>query len=200
MPGVRLTPAEILKSLLKFIVVAGGAAAVGVGLGLGFSRLSGSEDGGDSAVPAAPPANLSTPSTGTGPGAEPAKSATTDSLALKNGLSLQVDSASFLPATTPKGRASKQARLTVRATLSNSGTKPATAPLGPVFLREGGVLVRADPGAKSLAAAVLGPVPARGSANVELRFDTTGVLTTTFTSTGQVNLRFGANGVIVKLR
>jgi hypothetical protein len=222
MPHVPLAPAYLARELLKLIAVVVASAVAGLLLGIGLNHAFGTtKPSGDSPRRAAvttssgttrpaaarAPAATSTPTpaarttgtTDTTAAAAPAVPVRT-TLDLGGGVSLRVTSASFLAATTPGGRAAKRARLTVRASMTNSGTAVVTAPVDRLVLRAADAVVRPVPAAADLAGALLQPLAPGATATGELHFETSGAATTALAELKRVAIRYGPQALITDVR
>jgi len=125
MIAVPLPKAPVFRELLRFVVIVAVAGAVGLGLGIGLNQVFGI------AKPSRGDAGAATPPTAevaSGSATAPTRSAALG-LDLGRGLTLRVDSASFVAAKTTAGRKLKRSRITVQATVTNGGTSTVTPPV-----------------------------------------------------------------------
>lgn len=225
---MHLTPAELLRGLLKVVVVVVAAGGLGVGLGIGLSKLTGNDGGAGPETPAAVISAGARTSTGAGTDTGAVTDAGTSgatkpaavtgsatgsttlstltspstpagSLNFDNGISLTVRSVKFVPADMKEGTARKRGRLSVRVIATNSGTEAVITPLSRINIRESDVVVRPDQRAEAAVGALLRPVAAGETAEGELRFETEGELTTALSKAREVKLRFGRQAILVKL-
>ena len=201
--------------LAKFLAVIVGGTAVGAGIGIALSALSGNGGNESTASPraiATPSAEARTPTptstartptpTSTARTPTPTSAARTPTptgtaVPAGEGLGLRVESARLISASTASGRARQRARLVVRVRLSNRSDVrlPAQNPL----LLNGAGTVRVDPFAADAAGPLLRPLAAGMSAVGELRYETAGELTQRLTDERRARLRFGSEVISVKL-
>ena len=192
--------------LAKFLAVIVGGTAVGAGIGIALSALSGNGGNESTASPraiATPSAEARTPTpTSTARTPTPTSAARTPTptgtaVPAGEGLGLRVESARLISASTASGRARQRARLVVRVRLSNRSDVrlPAQNPL----LLNGAGTVRVDPFAADAAGPLLRPLAAGMSAVGELRYETAGELTQRLTDQRRARLRFGSEVISVKL-
>jgi hypothetical protein len=163
----------VVRGLAKLVAVVLVAGAVGGGLGIVLSKLSGNS--GDSA--AAPQASTAT---------KPATQHTTTSArsdghttpaapAPSGGVSVHIVDAILHPAESASGRRRHRARLTVRVQVTNRGTSVVT-PARPTLF-SGSVQTQTDPNADGPGTRLGALQPGKAVA-VTLRFETAGSVTT----------------------
>ena len=178
----------LLRGLGKFLAVVAASTLVGVGLGIGLSKLSG--DGASGSAPRAALPPRPAPTTGaTGPTG-------TDS-AEPQAPRIRVLSSTFVAATTPRGRERRRARVTVRLRATARGSE---ADLGAVRLISGGDELKNDPAATDAAGDLLDPIPAGESATGALRFETAGAFTDRLANELRAKLRIGDRSLSIRLK
>lgn len=165
----------LASGLAKFVAVVIGGAALGAGVGVGLSELSG---GGDSEAPvtAAPTATEAAGAT------EP---------------TAEVLSTELLEAETASGQARDRARLSVRVRLSNDTNEPLTTDR-PVLVVDAGE-TEADPAADIFAGNLLEEIGPGDSVTGILRFETAGAVTAELRDAGEAELEIAGLTVPVQL-
>lgn len=224
---VRPTPHMLLRGLLKFLAVAVAAGVVGAGLGIGLAELGGGDDDGTPFAPrttstaslltTTPPAQTTTSTTSpptTSPTSPPttttptpttsipAETTTTSTTATDGQVSrttrVQIQSAVLYPASTPRGRARRRARVVVRVRLTNRSADTLRAPAPMLIVGAG--RVRADPRAAEVAGPLLRSLAPAKSARGELRFETIGSITQLLMNQPRARLSIAGRTVSVSIR
>lgn len=206
------TPATWLRGLLKLLAVAVGAAAIGTGIGVGLSRLTG-DDGG--AGPLVPPRGPSTPTvkaqaTATTGSTAPAPTATTTGASAaatpsqtaspQDGATVarvKILSATLFPAATAGGRARGRARVAVRVRVTNRDKRTLTPP-NPLLLSAGD-RIGVDSHAAALADPVIQPLAPGSSVTGELRFEIEGAVTRRLNARPRAELAIANRVITVRM-
>lgn len=188
--GSNLSP--LLRDLGAILAVGVASLVVGAGLGTGLGKLS---EGGDSSstLPASA-ADVSPDPTGASGPTSAGRSAIQETEPQPP--KIRVLSSTFAPATTPRGRERRRARLTVRLRVT---AREDDATLGNVRLVSGDERRGADPNATEAAGGLLEVIPAGESATGALRFETAGVLTDRLANEGRAILRIGDRSLSLRL-
>lgn len=226
MPPVPIArPNALLRELVTLVVVVAAAALVGFGLGVILNHAFGTPKPSSAArraaavrttTPAVAPttspttastgAATSTPATTSGTTAASTTSTTTPSGAgtatpvrttidMGQQLTFSVTRSTLVTGTTPGA-----ARLTVEATVENTGTATVTPPIDHLFIRYGGSNVRPDPNATAVAGALLQPLAPGRTATGELHFEARGAVTAALKGLPQAAIRFGPQTLVIPLR
>ncbi len=173
MIAVPLPKAPVLRELLKFVVVVPVAGAVGLGLGIGLNQVFGiTKPSRGGAVAATPP------TAEVAPGSTTAPSRSAAALDLGRGLTLRVDSASFVAASKAAGRALNRSRITVKAAVINGGQTAVTPPVLRLTLQAAGITLRPDRRAFEIAGPLVRRLAPGGVAAGQLNFEATRAATT----------------------
>lgn len=178
---MRITPRVAFSGLLKFLVVAIAAGAVGLGIGVGLAALTGDES-----------ASSTPQTTRSSPGAAAQTTTATEGLVPR----VRVLSAVLRRASTQSGRDRRRAQVTVRVRVTSRGT--GTLDLGDPLLMVGSERVGLDPDAEDAAGALLEPLAPGVSATGELRFETAGAVTRRLTKQRRARLHIADRTVAVR--
>ncbi len=120
-------------------------------------------------------------------------------LSLGDGLTMTVRSATYLPATTDRGRARQRGRISVLVTVSNHGSKAIKPDLMRVAVHPGGTTVHPDHNAIAAAGVLSRPLPAGKAVRAMLNFETIGSSTRAASKAVRVKVFTAGGSVAVKL-
>jgi hypothetical protein len=169
-----------LAKLVAVVVVAG---VVGVGLGVALSTLSGGDDD------PSPPATSGTTATARATTSVPATTTPAASPA-DDSIEVTVGRAVLHLASTPSGKARNRARLGVRVTVRNRGTRRVVLPRPSLLTPR--QRIASNPAADA-GGSRLGPIAAGQTKSVTLQFETAGAVTRQLTTQRRARVLVGAH-------
>lgn len=204
-PRMRLR--LLLRSLAKLLAVTVVAGAAGVGLGVGLSQLTGDDSTSSSADTSSLGSDVSA-ATSTG-GDSPTtidpdttagsstQAQTTSRQRTAGPVRVRVVASVLHRASTPTGRRSNRARLSVHVRVTNRG-KRTIADAEPALVA--GKRVRADPSAGKTGRSLLRPIRPGSTADGTLRFETAGAVTARLVRARRARLRIAGRTATLKVR
>lgn len=193
----------LLRSLAKLFAVIVVAGAAGVGLGVGLSQLTGDDSTSSSADTSTIRSDVSA-ATSTG-GDSPATidpdttagSSTQAQTNTPSSVRVRVVASVLHRASTPTGRRSNRARLSVHVRVTNRGGRT-IANVEPALVA--GKRVRADPSAGETSRSLLRPIRPGSTADGTLRFETAGAVTARLVRARRAQLRIAGRTATLKVR
>lgn len=186
-----MNPRPLLSIVLKIVAVAIAAGVVGIAVGVGLAKLTGSGGDDDAAT-----AQTTSGSPVTTPGTTP--TAPTAPAERSRTTRVQILSAVLYPARTASGRARQRARVVVRVRVTSRSVGTLT-PKKPQLLVDAD-RVSPNPRTADLAAPLLEPLAPAASATGELRFETAGAVTQRLTTQQRARLTIAGRTVSVPIR
>ncbi len=177
----HMSSASLLRRLVKLAAIGAVAGGVGLAVGLGISRLSGSTI---ASTPAAPPATTAAPAAGAttagpaAPATPPTAAAPSPRTVPPPHVTVRVLSAVLHPAATTAGRQRQRGRLIVRVVARNQGAQRVT-PTRPALIAAG-LATHTNPQADAPGTR-LAPLAPGTAETVALQFEVAGAVTAQLT-------------------